>query len=745
MKKFLLTLLLALSLLLTSCASQVPYIGENGNWWVGDEDLGVSAQGPQGEKGDTGKKGDEGPKGDKGDKGQKGDVGDPVKVSSVKKTSSNNGVDTYKITFSDGTYTTFKVTNGQDGDSPYVGENGNWWVGDTDTNVKAEFENMDRIGTDGLIFRTTIRGGVAGYEVCGYTGTDTNIIIPSYIFNQPVVSIMQDALPSRITSVSISSNTEWLPEFDGYTNLVSFDFNGAPVDTLQNEMFDGCNNLKTISNYENLKILGNRAFYDTALTEFDFSHITHIGTEAFKSCDYLSEEEVLISGAPFFIYLPPNVVSVGQHAFGEILVYFSHQLTTTITSDDDFDFGNVKHSADGYYYIDNGTYISLLNYDGDETRLTLPKKIDNKPVTTLENLAFVGNPWIERIEIPNSVTTIGAETFFGCKKLHSIFIPDSVVTCGDFVSDIDDLLLCGFEFPTFFFESNTIDYTGGITSPEQLDIARYMLAVDPSDIVDDDTCVYLKKTLSYEVVSIKNKAGLVTIPATYNLLPVTRINTFALLYAITTAVEIEDGIEKIAAQAFYGSPNLKYINVPNSVDVVNQYGFYDLDDCVIYIEHKSIPEDWDSNWYYNIDSYVLNAHANLNQTGDYLYETVDGKVYLAQYLKEVKPGTPIFIPEKIDGKAVYGIREKCFYAKTASDSSSDRYIFVMPDSITVMEYQAIYLYYGYAYVYLEFASSSDIPSTWNSSWIYNYHYSSYITKYYSGSWELVNGVPVLKQ
>ena len=63
--------------------------------------------------------------GDVGDKGQKGDVGDPVKVSTVKKTSSNNGVDTYKITFSDGTYTTFKVTNGQDGDSPYVGKNGN--------------------------------------------------------------------------------------------------------------------------------------------------------------------------------------------------------------------------------------------------------------------------------------------------------------------------------------------------------------------------------------------------------------------------------------------------------------------------------------------------------------------------------------------------------------------------------------------------------------------------------------------
>lgn len=759
MKKILLTLLLALSLLLTSCASQVPYIGENGNWWVGDEDLGVSAQGPQGEKGDTGDKGDKGdkgntgargPRGEKGDTGAQGNDGASISVTSVKKISSLNGVDTYKISFSDGSSTTFKVTNGKDGENgetPYIGDDGNWYIGNEDTGVKAEVENMDRIGTDGLIFRTTIRGGVAGYEVCGYTGTDTNIIIPSYIFNQPVVSIMQDALPSRITSVSISSNTEWLPEFDGYTNLVSFDFNSAPVDTLPNEMFDGCNNLQTISNYENLKVLGTAAFRGTKLSKFDFSHVTHIGAEAFKSCDYLNGEDALLTGSPLFIYLPPNVVSVGQYAFSETLVYFSHQLTTRITSDDDFDFGNVKHSADGYYYIDNGTYISLLNYDGNETTLTLPQQIDNKPVTTLENLAFTGNPWIERVEIPNSVTTIGAETFFGCKKLHSIFIPDSVVTCGDFVSH-DDLLLYGFEFPTFFFESNTIDYTGGVTDPSQLNIFKYMLAVDPSDIVDDDTCVYLKKTLSYEVVSIKNKAGLVTIPSTYNLLPVTRINTYALCgETLTTAVEIEDGIDKISAKAFCEADNLRYINIPNSVDIVNQYGFYILGDCVIYIEHQSIPEDWDSSWYYDIDGYVLNSQASCSQNGEYLYEIVNGKLYLIRYLPTISTKTPIFIPEKVDGKTVYGVRSYCFEG-TASNSSSNRYIFVVPDTITVMESNAIYLNsYGYSYLYLEFDSSSEIPSTWNSYWVYNsygYTSSSYLTKYYAADWELVNNLPTLK-
>ena len=52
-----------------------PFIGENGNWWIGTNDTGVKAKGKDGsagEKGDTGEKGEKGDKGDKGDKGQNG-------------------------------------------------------------------------------------------------------------------------------------------------------------------------------------------------------------------------------------------------------------------------------------------------------------------------------------------------------------------------------------------------------------------------------------------------------------------------------------------------------------------------------------------------------------------------------------------------------------------------------------------------------------------------------------------------
>ena len=59
-----------------------PFIGDNGNWWIGTTDTGVKAQGEPGTPGQ----------------------------------------------------------NGNDGLTPFIGDNGNWWIGTTDTGVKAKGE-----------------------------------------------------------------------------------------------------------------------------------------------------------------------------------------------------------------------------------------------------------------------------------------------------------------------------------------------------------------------------------------------------------------------------------------------------------------------------------------------------------------------------------------------------------------------------------------------------------------------------
>ena len=57
---------------LTGPSGASPYIGENGNWFVGELDTGVQAQGAQGPKGEQGPQGAQGAQGEQGPKGDTG-------------------------------------------------------------------------------------------------------------------------------------------------------------------------------------------------------------------------------------------------------------------------------------------------------------------------------------------------------------------------------------------------------------------------------------------------------------------------------------------------------------------------------------------------------------------------------------------------------------------------------------------------------------------------------------------------
>ena len=69
----------------------------------------------KGDKGDIGPEGPQGIQGEQGPKGDKGDKGDAGETGATGETG----------------------PAGKDGLTPYIGENGNWWIGDTDTGVSA--------------------------------------------------------------------------------------------------------------------------------------------------------------------------------------------------------------------------------------------------------------------------------------------------------------------------------------------------------------------------------------------------------------------------------------------------------------------------------------------------------------------------------------------------------------------------------------------------------------------------------
>ena len=102
----------------TGESGQTPHIGDNGHWFVGNEDTGIAAQGEAGKDGANGK-----------------DAVPPTVTIGANDHWFVNGVDTGKKATG---------TNGKDGVSPTItiGNNGNWFVDGTDTGKKA-------VGADG--------------------------------------------------------------------------------------------------------------------------------------------------------------------------------------------------------------------------------------------------------------------------------------------------------------------------------------------------------------------------------------------------------------------------------------------------------------------------------------------------------------------------------------------------------------------------------------------------------------------
>lgn len=164
-----------------------------------------------------------------------------------------------------------------------------------------DFANIEAIPNvdEGLVFSYA----TAGATVIGYTGTNTEIEIPTTVLNPndnkryKIIAIADEAFKDNtaITSVNIEKNVTTIgaSAFEGCTSLTTVS-DITNVTSIGEAAFKGCTSLQTVGKATSLTTIGASAFENcTSLETFSAAtsctYLKTYGDRAFKNCESLTQ------------------------------------------------------------------------------------------------------------------------------------------------------------------------------------------------------------------------------------------------------------------------------------------------------------------------------------------------------------------------------------------------------------------------------------------------------------------------
>jgi len=280
---------------------------------------------------------------------------------------------------------------GQDGYTPYIGENGNWFINDLDTQVFAGYYYPEIPSTGAFTFAVNSDG--ASYYILSYTGLDRYVSIPKYHLGYPVTSIGPSVFQDNDVIMSV-----FIPKF--IVDIEDYAFCGAihlenvileegsELETIGDYAFNEANALKSIAIPQSVTSIGDFAFHaanklETVTIEED-SQLTYIGTYAFADASSLTE-----------IFIPKGITDIKDHTF-----YRTNALQR-IT----FEEGIQLNFIGEYAFYWNAS-LSEINFP--------------ETLKEIKMSAFESSTGLLSIHIPASVTDIGTEAFAGTTNVTSV-------------------------------------------------------------------------------------------------------------------------------------------------------------------------------------------------------------------------------------------------------------------------------------------------------------------------------------
>ncbi len=222
--------------------------------------------------------------------------------------------------------------------------------------------------------------------ITGYTGTDTDIVIPG-----------------TIDGAAVSAVADYAFEFNNTLTSVTFE---EGITSIGYRSFLGCDNLTSITLPDSLVTMDYRAFaFCSKLTEVNFgSGLTTLNGSAFQDCSSLTS-----------ITLPASLREIDTMEFANCF-----SLTEILVEDGNTAFS----SSEGILYSADGTVLYACP-TGKTGSVTVPAG-----VTAIDGWAFFSSP-ISSVTLPEGLISIGSLAFNGCSNLASITLPASLTTIED--------------------------------------------------------------------------------------------------------------------------------------------------------------------------------------------------------------------------------------------------------------------------------------------------------------------------
>lgn len=288
-----------------------------------------------------------------------------------------------------------------------------------------------------------------------------------------------------------------------------------------------------------------------------------IADYAFSFCDSLTQ-----------VNIAEGLTAIGYGAFSYCYGLEEISLPESITTIQDFAFGD-----SGLKHITIPNTVSELGDSSFSGCDNLRSAVLGTSITAISDMLFYDCPNLKTVEIPSSVISIGAYAF-AVGGLTRIYIPNSVISIGDeaFASchDLSFIHVDSSNPPSLGNDVFNVIGTQCILVPngsknQYLSDKNWRLF---SAIIEMDAVLagYFGSDLSYvfdAATLTLNISGNGSMGNFYFL----EDNPWSDYISIIDSVYVHNGVENIAAMAFDGATNLRFISLPITI---TQIGYYAL-------------------------------------------------------------------------------------------------------------------------------------------------------------------------